>query len=118
MKIHGKEIEGVEPQKAPLDARTLFVQFADGSKWGDPSVGDALLSQRTTVQDFLERLKGASGDSQAFLAILKEDQTPATSVWATREHLNLLLQQSDLKAVVNNVNERLAIAHQRQSFLK
>lgn len=115
--VPGTESQTAQVSGAPLEATVLFVQFADGTTYGDQTVGKALLSQRQDVVTFLQQLQAASNDQQTFSSILSQQQTPSTSLWVVSQHLNMIMVDSGMQAVVADVNKRLQVAQQRQNIM-
>lgn len=70
----GSEASKWNSSKVVADARVVFVQFADGSTWGDLKTGQAFLEQRQKAWKELQLLSDFyhSHDEQKFVAKLME----------------------------------------------
>lgn len=64
-----------------VTAEVLFIQFEDGSTWGDPGNSDVkeLFAQRAATKALLTRLAAAPTE-EAFLQVLKENREAQTSM--------------------------------------
>lgn len=64
--------------KFPLEMRVLFVEFADGSTWGDRQAGEDLLQRRRACGAFLTTLQDAyqtGGYSAVHSRLVNESKT-------------------------------------------
>ena len=99
-----------------LTGRATYVQFADGSGWGDASSEAAkqLFSRRATGLDAYTRLDAAylSGGEAGFLAELEKPQ----SGWADSLYRTVQSEVHDVGAVpaAAHVHQRLLSANARQ----
>jgi hypothetical protein len=66
--------EGAKAKVTSVEGAVLFVQFEDGTTWGDPEAGKALLAQRPQKLAFLQKLVETYYESgeDAFNAALNE----------------------------------------------
>jgi hypothetical protein len=106
---------------APPDAhaKLLFVQYEDGSSWGDRRVASQLLAERLTVLEFLQSLRTAYsvGGPEKLTDALSKDQQPGTMVWSKMAGLRMIRDGSGVKAVADAVDKNLATAEARKSAL-
>lgn len=98
---------------ASVDGAVLFVQFDDGTTWGDPEAGKGLLAERTQKLAFLQKLVETYYESgeDAFTALLNEGMHP----WSP-EHSVAACLKSDAKyekiAATELAKKRLAAAQE------
>ncbi len=52
-----------------------YIQFADGSSWGNKTTADRMFAHRAMAQFVLQTLNNAAGDNAQFLAALNTKQT-------------------------------------------
>jgi hypothetical protein len=117
----GHELDIPRTPAAPeAHAKAIYMQFEDGSTWGDTKVGAALMGQRTGVLAFLKSLKTAySSDGTAGLEkALAQDQKPGSMVWSKLAGLRMIRDASGISAVVETVDQNLATAEARKTLLK
>jgi hypothetical protein len=93
-------------------AELLFVQFADGSIWGDFKLAVDLLAQRKPQKAFLERVLLAyqSQGEQAFVDQLQQEK----QFLGLTARLLGVQRQAGTQAAVDVVKERLAAADSRR----
>ena len=93
-------------------AELLFVQFADGSIWGDSKLAVDLLAQRKPQKAFLERVLLAyqSQGEQAFVDQLQQEK----QFLGLTARLLGVQRQAGTQAAVDVVKERLAAADSRR----
>jgi hypothetical protein len=68
---------GAEPPKTAAVASVLFVQFADGSTWGDRKAAEEALHERSLTVDrltFLEEVYRTKGEQPFLIELLKPSQ--------------------------------------------
>ncbi|SRR6266851_3748419 len=94
-----------------ISAELLFVQFADGSTWGDSTLAADLLARRKPQKDFLENVLLAyqSQGEQAFVDQLQQEK----EFRGLATHLLDIQKQSGTAAAVDVVKDRLAAANSR-----
>jgi hypothetical protein len=117
----GKELNVQRtPQPPQAHAKVVFLQFEDGSIWGDPKVGAQLMAQRVEVLAFLKWLKSAySTDGPDGLdKALAKDQKPGTRVWARLAGLRTIRASSGISAVAETIDQNLATAEERKTWLR
>src|SRR5579885_3615609 len=72
----GSEMKDLpSPPQLPLQATVLYVQFADGTTYGDTAYGKALRSQRPRVIDLLQQVQAASTSLAAVQNVLAPAST-------------------------------------------
>jgi hypothetical protein len=92
-----------EPTRLTAIARVLFVQFADGSTWGDLEVARTILDERATAWKELLTLDEAyrAEGGQRLLALLKKSSPGGpwlgslTSLVSTKEQIEPLVAEMD-----------------------
>jgi hypothetical protein len=117
----GKERIGNGPWYTPVwdikrvEAKTIWVQFEDGSTWGDEATGEEVRRERVEAKNFLTHvleIYQQSGEA-AFLKALSASQ-PRGSTSAVLAHSYRRQQQKQgTTAVVDHIRERLAIGNAR-----
>jgi hypothetical protein len=116
----GHEV-GVEriPQPPEAHARLLFVQYEDGSYWGDAKVGARLMTQRAETLEFLQSLKNAYTTSglEGLSVALAIEQKPGTMAWLKVSGLRKIRDASGLSAVADRIDKNLAMAEVRKAAL-
>ena len=116
----GHEID-VRRISAPPEAhaKVVFLQFEDGSTWGDRKVGNRLMKQRLAVLAFLKSLKSVyetDGPRGLEKAIAKEQQ-PGTMVRSKLTGLRMIRNASGIRAVAHTIDQNLATAKLRKAAL-
>lgn len=99
-----------------------FAQFADGSIWGDKSIGDEITAQRADITAYLQHTLSAYrlGDEQSFAAavnaapVSKEHQQ-RTSAFAVRKHIQMVQSESGTAAAIALVRDQLKNADTRRA---
>jgi hypothetical protein len=116
----GTELDVPRTPKTPeARARVIFLQYEDGSVWGNAKVGAQLMAQRTEVLAFLKSLKSAySADGPDGLGkAMAKDQKPGTMVWSKLAALRMIRDASGISAVAETVEQNLATAERRKDLL-
>ena len=116
--IHGPyHITSQPEQPSYLKAQLLFVQFDDGTTWGDQTVGDTLISQRAEVEEFTSKLLSiySTQGEAGVVAELEADHKGHGSVASVARTLNELRVTSGIQAVIERIKERSAVASHRRS---
>jgi hypothetical protein len=96
-----------------LTARLVFVQFKDGSTWGDKSALGEFMQQRREVEELLNRLAQAP-DQATFLSILTEAESVRSPAGSTARSIGMTQKQLGTAEAVSNVIARLRIADERK----
>src|SRR5581483_3704827 len=101
-------------------ATVVFLQFEDGSIWGDPKIGAQLTAQRVEVLAFLKWLKSAyaTDGPDGLEKALAKDQKPGTMAWGKLTGLRTIRAASGISAVAETIDQNLAIAESRQAWLR
>jgi len=108
------------PTNPEAHAKVVFLQFDDGSTWGNPKIGQNLMEQRAEVLAYLQSLKSAytNGGPAGLEQALEKNQKPGTMIWSKLTGLRLLLATSGISAVAETVDQNLATAEVRKALLK
>jgi hypothetical protein len=116
----GREL-GIPRLPAPpqANAKLLFVQYEDGSVWGDDKIRVELMTQRAAVIDFLNWLKTAysTGGRDGLTEALSKDQKPGTMVSSKLAGLRMIRDSQGVGAVADAINKNLATAELRKAAL-
>lgn len=96
-----------------LNAGLVFVQFKDGSTWGDKSALDEFMQERQEVEQLLNHLAQAP-DEATFLSILTEAKSVRSPAGSTARSIDMTQKQLGTAAAVSNVIARLRIADERK----
>jgi hypothetical protein len=110
--------QGNAPRTAPhAEGETLFVQFADGTTWGDSKNGLKALTERKQAEELLKAMVSAyqSGGESALLPILAPDVEGGTYVSSMVKHLRMVQADSGTAALMEDVKARLAKAESRRA---
>ena len=59
----------------PYSVTWTYIQFADGSSWGDKTTAANMFAHRTMAEAVLQTLNSVSGDATQFVAALNAKQT-------------------------------------------
>ena len=125
----GDEFPPVIYAPAPPEVRvkTVFVQFDDGSSWGDSQVAADLMRERMETLAYLRALKAAyaTGGSEALVETLQQNQPTRTAdnrikwhlVFETEATLRYLLAEFGLQAVQDRIEDSLARAEEHKTAL-
>jgi hypothetical protein len=109
-----------------LHSKTLWVQFMDGSTWGEIDAQAYMMAQRTNALDFLNELKAAyaNGGQAAFQKALSGFTYHVGSKWddlrrdEARTTQLRLEQMADITSQLVEVNRMLSVASTRTAWLK
>jgi hypothetical protein len=116
----GSEIDIPRKPKPPeAHAKVVFLQFEDGSVWGNAKVGEQLILERQEVLAFLKGLKQAySADGSAGLErAMAKDQKRGTMLWSKLTSLRMLRSYSGVSAVAETIDQNLATAELRNKLM-
>jgi hypothetical protein len=105
--------------------KTYWVQFIDGSRWGDPDAQAYMMAQRNNAVQFLNQLAAAyaHGGEQAFTQTLTSFNPRGINSRATDElneaHTTQLLleQMPDVKTQLVEVNRKLSVAASHANWM-
>ena len=108
------------PTTPEAHAKVIFLQFEDGSMWGDANAAARLIEKRPAVLAFLESLKSSySTDGPDGLEkALARDPKPGTRSWGELAYLRMIRDQAGINAVAETVDQQLATAERRKGTLK
>jgi len=105
------------PTPSHVDVEILFVQFEDGSTWGDSRVIGKLRVRRQKIESVLNRLASASDDQEfdsTLTAILSA--TPQDPVaYTTAYKIGMVRKNSGTESARASVRERLRVAGEREA---
>ena len=104
-------VDAHDDSRTYISAELLFVQFADGSTWGDSKLAVELLARRTPQKTFFENVLSAyqSQGSRSFVDQLQQER----QFIGVAARLLDIQKQSGTQAAVDVVKERLAAANSR-----
>jgi hypothetical protein len=121
------------PAPPEVPVKTVFVQFDDGSSWGDSQVAADVMRERMETLAYLRELKAAytTGGSEALVEALQvealqQDQPTRTAdkrmewhlkVFETEVTLRYLLAEFGLQAVQDRIESSLARAEVHKTAL-
>lgn len=114
------------PAPAEAHAKLLFVQYDDGSVWGDDKTTSEIMTQRADVLAYLQSLKAAysSGGLDALAQALSKDQPfrdnnhrPRIMVHSKQQGLREIRDTAGIQAVAKTIDENLAMAEVRKAAL-
>jgi len=98
-----------------VEAKAVWVQFEDGSTWGDEKEGAAMRSERVEIKAFLTHLltvQKQSGDD-AFLQELSAKQPRGSTTESMAVAFQHLIKIDGTAAMIQHVKDRLAIGASR-----
>jgi hypothetical protein len=113
-----------KPRPPEAHVRVTFVQFDDGSVWGDDKAVAEAMFQRTETLKYLQSLRDAysgGGDYALYQAMQDSaisrnaDHRPRFMLRGTRLRL---LKLKNAKAIANAVDKDLATAEARSAWLR
>jgi hypothetical protein len=97
-----------------IKVTTTFVQFADGSTWGDDADGKRLIAERQVDLDQLiklAQLHDSAGKEEFASALMKEESGEFPVIW----HLKHTYEETgDTEAVMKEINLMLQHAKSRE----
>ena len=102
------------PKPSTIRAVVTWVQFADGTEWGDPKAGEELLRNRAASLLFYSQaldVYNKDGDA-AFTALLSKIHDESNMVGALSDHL-LKMSAPD---AVQHIQEKLAAAERHDKL--
>ena len=103
------------------EVRLVFVQFEDGSSWGDEKAGQAMIAERPAVMAYLKKLLNANGESGevGVSSVLKWEppERTAPSLRAIRHVLQQTNDEAGPPFLVNLVRQKIIAAEARQAKL-
>ena len=113
-------VEGAqaEDSRTICEVRIDWVQFDDGSFFGDPSYAVELFRDRRETWKELARLDNIYGQQgQAAFATALARHASSSVVDAYLEHLRIFQKEHDADAVINRLEEHLKMARLRSALL-
>ena len=114
------------PAAPEAHGKLLFVQYDDGSVWGDKETTSEVMSQRADVLAYLRSLKAAytSGGPVALSQALLKDQPVRTEdhkfrimVHSKERVLRRIRETDGIQAVAKTIDDNLAMAAERKALL-
>jgi len=112
---NSSEARGVANETTHAEAKVLWVQFEDGSTWGDKQSEATVFAARAEIKEFLGHLmtvQKESGDD-AFVRELSAPQPSGSAVEAMAAGFRQLQQFHGTAALVDHINKRLIIGNAR-----
>jgi hypothetical protein len=101
------------------EGTVAYIQFADGTSWGDPGIADAgtLIANRPRLVELYEQAlkaynSGGENGVQAFLEAAKADAAQSETNRVEANHLLAVMQQKGVAESVSRLQTRLAAAAQ------
>lgn len=123
----GHELDIVRTPAPPeAHAKLLFVQYEDGSVWGNDKTTAEIMAQRSDVVAYLQSLKAAysSGGLDALAQALAREQPFSdnnlrrrTMVHSRQQTLRYVRDTEGIRAVANTIDENLAMAKLHEAAL-
>lgn len=109
--------ELIAEQRPYVQANLQFVQFEDGTTWGDTQMAEELFRQRKDVEKFLRDLVDIyeSKGPVAFAAALSAQQPPRTSVASVSRRIATQNEKDGPVATIEGVKEHLRIVEERKA---
>ena len=101
--------------KAGIVAKAVWVQFDDGSQWGDRGAAEELLRNRQEAMQFYQRLVNESTDQAKLLATLEEKVPPLSTQARILRSLNEYRSQYGLPAVILMIKDKARIGAERMA---
>ena len=111
----GRHFDFTQPGNTGIVARALWVQFDDGSQWGDKTAAKELLRNRQKAMQFYQRLVNESTDQPKLLATLEERAPPRSTQARILPGLNESRSQYGLPAVILMIKDKVRIDNQRMA---
>ena len=111
-------IPNMPDDPAAVTGQLRFVQFDDGSTWGDATVASDILGYRQDVKDFLNHLLSiyASQGEAAMISEIEGDySTRSIAVKSVADALKDMYSRTGITPVLADINGRLQIASGRDS---
>src|SRR5207248_470714 len=108
------------PLPETLQAKVLYVQFVDGTEWGDRAAGEKLLQSRQESLQFMTRLIAAcdKGGETAFMTLLNNtNQNSSDMASGMPGHLLHLKTKSGMTGVLQQIQMKLASAAKHDKTL-
>jgi hypothetical protein len=103
-----------------LQAKVLYVQFVDGTEWGDHSAGEKLLQSRQGSLQFMSNLIAAynKGGEAAFMTLLNQTHENSTDmVWGMSVHFLKMKTEMGMAGVLQHIQMKLASAAKHDKTL-
>jgi hypothetical protein len=108
-------IDFTQAGKAGIVAKALWVQFDDGSQWGDKTVATEVLKDRQEAMQFYQRLLNESTDQAKLLATLEEKAPPRSVQARILRSLNEYRSEYGLPAVILMIKDKARIGAERMA---
>jgi hypothetical protein len=115
--LNGSNVPSAEPTKERADVELKFIQFDDGSTWGDKSVAESLAADRVNSEMYFRGLLGAYADQgeRGFLRALETRPRLHTGALNFYTHLTRTQQTSGTEAALEEIRTRLKTAANRRA---
>jgi hypothetical protein len=118
--LYGRNNENTK-QSPSLTITAVMAQFDDGSLWGDPAAITELMFQRNDAITYLQSLQAAPNITQALAKEPPLDSgVPGDNHERTTRDLTwaILMDKGTPQSQADEINRRLAVAHERATWLK
>lgn len=111
-----RESEPLPPSHPRVDVTIRFIQFEDGSTWGDSKLLAAVRIRRKHEEALLGRLASAP-DHEGFDSILNAALANSEDnfVYSTAYKINALRKEAGEDAAIADVRDRVRVAEERES---
>ena len=114
-------MKGADPSLT-YTVKVGFIQFSDGSTWGDPRIGAELKMQRNDILAFYQSLLSSynAGDLQTFIAtantppVSRQHQQLSTAI-GEQKRLQMILAGNGVQGAVEFIKQRLAAGAAREA---
>ena len=103
------------PTPSHATVEIQFVQFEDGSTWGDSSMITQSRARRHEIESFLGQLSSAGSDQEFDSMLDKALSSTKILPHATAYKVSLIRQKAGTKAARADVRERLRVATGREA---
>jgi len=115
--INGQPVpEEIDPEEVPAaTAEVLFVQFADGSTWGDPEEGSRSLSERRDALNELRRLEQVLNEHGSDTFITEFGTSSASLRFTAINALESACERKPISCIVDGFRSMLKTATQNQA---
>jgi len=103
--------------KARADAELRFIQFDDGSTWGDKAAAESLIADRARVEVYLRGLLAAYTDQgeRGLVSALRTPPHLHSSAYEVYQRLMRMQKESGTAATLEGIRTRLKVAADREA---
>lgn len=113
--INGRQAPSPVGEIKKVEARAVWVQFEDGSTWGDESAGETMRAERVEMRNFFVHLLDVHRQSgeRGLLQELASPHHPGSITESLAMSFQQLQQTHGTAALVDHINQRLALGASR-----